>query len=43
MVMSIQFTKRRFSEISISTGKEHGAFYRPMPEWVKPLKTWLKR
>lgn len=32
-----------FKEISISTGQEHGAFYTPIPEWVKPLKTWLKR
>jgi len=49
MVGSCQFLNDQskaitsFSEISISTGKEHGAFYRPMPEWVKHLKTWLKR
>ncbi len=30
-------------EISISTGEEHGAFYRPMPQWIEPLKAWLKR
>lgn len=30
-----------FNEISISTGKEHGAFFKPIPEWVKPVKRWL--
>ena len=29
-------------EISISTGEEHGAFYRPMAEWVVPVKDWLE-
>ena len=31
-----------FEELSISTGKEHGAFYNPLPEWVIPVKKWLK-
>ncbi|GAA5218508.1 alpha/beta hydrolase [Corallincola platygyrae] len=31
-----------FDEWSISTGKEHGAFYRPIPEWVGPVKQWIK-
>jgi hypothetical protein len=31
-----------FDEISISTGKEHGAFYRPIPEWIIPVKDWIK-
>ena len=31
-----------FDEISISTGKEHGAFYRPISEWVAPVKQWIK-
>ena len=31
-----------FEEISISTGKEHGAFYRPIPEWIIPVKRWIK-
>lgn len=31
-----------FDEISISTGKEHGAFYRPIAEWVVPVKQWIK-
>jgi hypothetical protein len=30
-----------FSEISISTGKEHGAFFKPNVEWVNPVKDWL--
>ncbi|WP_259365465.1 hypothetical protein [Colwellia sp. BRX10-3] len=33
---------KSFEEISISTGKEHGAFYRPIPEWVIPVKRWIK-
>jgi hypothetical protein len=33
---------KSFEEISISTGKEHGAFYRPIPEWVIPVKKWIK-
>jgi len=31
-----------FKEISISTGKEHGAFYNPLPQWIIPVKKWLK-
>ena len=31
----------RFEEFSISTGKEHGAFYRPTEEWISPVKRWL--
>jgi len=30
-----------FEEIAISTGEEHGAFFRPRPEWVEPLLNWL--
>ncbi|WDE08201.1 alpha/beta hydrolase [Thalassomonas viridans] len=30
-----------FEEIAISTGKEHGAFYRPIPQWLVPVKRWL--
>lgn len=31
-----------FEEIAIATGQEHGAFYRPMAEWVAPVKQWIK-
>ena len=31
-----------FEEIEINTGLEHGAFYRPIQEWVTPVKTWIK-
>jgi hypothetical protein len=31
-----------FKEIAISTGKKHGAFLRPRPEWVSPLKEWIR-
>jgi len=37
---SKQVTK--FEEIAISTGKEHGAFYQPLPEWLNPVKQWIK-
>ncbi len=30
-----------FNEISISTGKSHGAFYNPLPVWVEPVKQWI--
>ena len=36
-----QLTKS-FTEIEIDTGLEHGAFYRPIPEWVTPVKDWIK-
>lgn len=32
-----------FEEIAISTGKEHGAFFQPLPEWVEPLKKWIQK
>lgn len=31
-----------FEEISISTGLSHGAFYRPIEEWVAPVKNWIQ-
>ncbi|KGJ98092.1 alpha/beta hydrolase family protein [Thalassotalea sp. ND16A] len=31
-----------FTEIAISTGKEHGAFYTPIEEWLSPVKNWIK-
>ena len=30
-----------YKEVAINTGKKHGAFYRTIPEWVKPFKAWL--
>jgi dienelactone hydrolase len=30
-----------FEEIAISTGKAHGAFYRPDPRWIEPLESWM--
>lgn len=30
-----------FEEIAITTGRKHGAFYRPLPEWIDPLKRWI--
>lgn len=45
-VGSCNFMKERsneisFTELAISTGKEHGAFYLPREEWLVPLKQWL--
>lgn len=31
-----------FSELEISTGEEHGAFYLPRPEWVAPVMHWIE-
>ena len=28
-------------EIAISTGLKHGAFYRPIDEWLIPLRQWI--
>lgn len=30
-----------FTELAISTGKEHGAFFTPLKQWVEPLKNWI--
>ena len=35
--------KTSFEELAISTGKEHGAFYRPIPEWVEPVIAWIEK
>ena len=32
-----------FEEVPISTGKKHGAFFTPRPEWVGPLTEWIKK
>jgi len=31
-----------FTELAISTGKEHGAFYLPRDYWVEPLLDWIE-
>ena len=36
-------TLNSFEEIAISTGKKHGAFFQPLPEWTGPLKAWIAR
>lgn len=32
-----------FEEVPISTGKKHGAFFQPLPEWIRPLKAWIAK
>jgi hypothetical protein len=32
-----------FKEVAISTGKGHGAFFQPLPEWLQPLKSWIAK
>ena len=32
-----------FEEAAISTGLQHGAFYRPLPEWMGPLRAWIEK
>ena len=34
---------KSFKEVSISTGKKHGAFFQPLPEWIQPLKAWIAK
>lgn len=47
-VGSCEFMKKRspevtgYQEISISTGQQHGVFFRPNKAWVSPVKQWLK-
>lgn len=31
-----------FQEVMIHTGKGHGAFYLPRPDWLDPIAQWLK-
>ena len=30
-----------FREVAIDTGRRHGAFYTPLPEWMTPLQEWI--
>jgi predicted esterase len=32
-----------FYEIQIATGKRHGAFYQPLPQWLDPVLDWVHR
>lgn len=32
-----------FEEVAISTGRRHGAFFQPLPQWLVPLKNWIAR
>jgi hypothetical protein len=34
---------KSFKEVAISTGKKHGAFFQPLPEWMRPLKAWIAK
>jgi len=34
---------KSFKEVAISTGKKHGAFFQPLPQWIRPLKTWIAK
>jgi len=34
---------KHFEEIAITTGKGHGAFYTPIPEWIIPVKRWINQ
>ena len=31
-----------FTELAITTGKGHGAFYTPIETWLTPVKHWIK-
>jgi hypothetical protein len=32
-----------YVEHEITTGKEHGAFYKPIPDWIDPLLVWIQK
>jgi hypothetical protein len=34
---------KSFKEVAISTGKKHGAFFQPLPQWLLPLKAWIAK
>jgi dienelactone hydrolase len=34
---------RSYEELTINTGKEHGAFYLPDQRWLKPVLDWISR
>jgi hypothetical protein len=34
---------KSFKEVPISTGKKHGAFFQPLPQWIRPLKVWIAK
>jgi hypothetical protein len=34
---------KSFTEVSISTGKKHGAFFQPLPQWIQPLRVWIAK
>lgn len=34
---------KSFKEVAISTGKKHGAFFQPLPAWMRPLKAWIAK
>jgi hypothetical protein len=34
---------KSFKEVPISTGKKHGAFFQPLPQWLRPLKGWIAK
>ena len=34
---------KSFKEVAISTGKKHGAFFQPLPQWTEPLKAWIAK
>lgn len=34
---------KSFKEVAISTGRKHGAFFQPLPEWIRPLKAWIAK
>ena len=34
---------KSFKEVAISTGKKHGAFFQPLPQWTGPLRAWIEK
>jgi hypothetical protein len=39
--LSVRSHLKSFKEVAISTGKKHGAFFQPLPQWTEPLKAWI--
>lgn len=34
---------KKFSEVALNTGKQHGFLYQPLTEWLDPTVAWISR
>ena len=41
--LTVRSHLKSFEEVAIATGKKHGAFFQPLPQWTEPLKAWIAK